>query len=67
MNTNFKKARLEAGLSVSEAAELLSVNPVSVRRFEMDPDKKTSRPAPPLAIKVLKWYAAQVPPSLESA
>lgn len=56
--TPFKQARLSAGLSVKEAAQLLLIDPVSVRRFEMDPiATKTSRTAPPLAIRVLEWYA----------
>jgi len=64
MATDFKEARLRAGLSVNEAAKLLCVDPVSVRRFEMDPSKQTARPAPPLLIKVLDWFTDQVPPTL---
>lgn len=63
--TPFKKARLTAGLSVKDTAKLLAIDPVSVRRFEMDPAKKTARQAPELAIKVLDWYARQIPPTLD--
>ena len=67
MTAAFKQARCDAGLSVGDAARLLSVDPVSIRRFEMDPEKKSARDAPPLLLRVLDWYTRQVPPQLPSA
>ncbi len=62
MTTKFKQARNLAGLSIKQTAHLLSIDPVSVRRFEMDPAKSTSRNPPPLALKVLDWYEKKNPP-----
>ena len=63
--TDFSEARQAAGLTVRETASLLSVDTVTVRRWEMAPNKSTARTAPPLAIKVLKWFADGVPPQLD--
>jgi len=60
----FKTLRIKAGLSVNQAARLLSVDSVSVRRWEMETDKGSSRNAPPLALKVLYWYREKIPPDL---
>ena len=62
--TIFKSFRIKSGLSVNQAARLLSIDPVSVRRFEMNPDRSTSRNPPALALKVLQWYIDHVPPAL---
>ena len=63
----FKALRLKAGLSVNQAARLLSIDPVSVRRFEMDVTKASARTPPELALKVLRWYIEKTPPSYEKA
>ena len=61
-NYTFKEARLKAGLTVYNASRLLRIQPNSVRRFEMSPDKTSARKAPELAILTLLWYSAGCPP-----
>ncbi len=56
--SEFKQLRLQAGLTVKQCASLLCMDQVSIRRFEMDPDKKTYRKPPELALKVLRWWIA---------
>jgi predicted transcriptional regulator len=64
MTNTFKEARVKAGLSVAQCAELLATHPVTIRRYEVDPDKPTHRKPPELALKVLDWYTAGNAPSL---
>ncbi|MCP4986408.1 MAG: helix-turn-helix domain-containing protein [Colwellia sp.] len=54
--TNFKSLRLRSGLTPNQAAKLLCMDLVSIYRFEMNPDKKTARKPPELALKVLEWW-----------
>ncbi len=54
--TNFKSLRVKSGLSVEQCAKLICSSPISVRHFEMNPDKKTARKPPELALKVLEWW-----------
>ena len=64
----FKQARQRAGLTVNQCADLLSIQSVTIRRYEMDPaTTNTFRNAPPLTVKVLGWYADKVAPSLDAA
>lgn len=63
----FKEAREKAGLTVNQCAKLLRLNPVTVRRFEMDPETATTaRQAHDLHFDVLTWFADQTPPCLPS-
>lgn len=48
----FKAARQELGLSQSELADILNVNPRTVRKWERDDD---TRPPNPIACRVLMW------------
>lgn len=40
----FKRARRELGLSVSQCADMLGVQPLQIRRMEMDPSDGSFRP-----------------------
>ncbi len=51
----FRKARISLGLSVNQLGEILDTNPVTIRRWEMDDDKNTSRDPNPIACQVLRW------------
>ncbi len=54
-NDEFKQARINLGLSVSQLSEILNTNPVTIRRWEADKDLKTSRDPNPIACQVLNW------------
>lgn len=51
----FRQARSDLGLTIKQLAEILDTSPVTVRRWEMDDDKKTGRPPNPIACQVLRW------------
>lgn len=53
----FKEARQALGLSVSELAEILDTNPITIRKWETSPDHKTARSPNPIACQVLRWLA----------
>lgn len=54
----FKKARQTLGLSINELARILDTNPVTVRKWETNPDRKTARAPNPIACQVLGWLAS---------
>lgn len=54
----FNQARRDLGLSVNQLAEILSVTPEVIRRWETDPSKARSRAPNPIACRVLEWMQA---------
>lgn len=56
--SQFKAARNELGLSQSQLGHILDVDPSTIRRWEMDPDRNTARPPNPVAVRVMKWMLA---------
>jgi len=53
--SEFKQARNDLGLSLSQLGEILKTDPRSIRRWEADPSLSTSRPPNPIACQVLRW------------
>lgn len=51
-----KRARQALGLSVAGMAAMLDTDPQSVRRWEMPPDRSTSRDLPPRAARLIRAY-----------
>lgn len=54
----FREARQSLGLSISDTVEIMGLGKngdVTVRRWELDPDKKQARAPNPIACKVLEY------------
>lgn len=51
----FREARLRLGLSISDLSDILRTRPESIRRWEMNSNKKTARDPNPIACQVLRW------------
>lgn len=51
----FKEARRKLGLSQRELGTLLDTSPVTIRKWETDPENSSSRKPNPVASKVMKW------------
>jgi len=51
----FRRARLELGLSINQLSKILDTNAVSIRRWEMDGLARTARSPNPIACQVLRW------------
>lgn len=54
----FRGARQTLGLTINQLAEILDTNPVTIRRWEMSPDRSTARDPNPVACQVLRWLAS---------
>jgi DNA-binding transcriptional regulator YiaG len=54
-NEEFKQARINLGLSISQLSKILNTNPVTIRRWEASKGVKTSRDPNPIACQVLNW------------
>jgi ribosome-binding protein aMBF1 (putative translation factor) len=52
----FKEARRALGLTQKQMAAMLDSDPLSIRRMEMAPDKKSSRDLPPRAERLIQAY-----------
>lgn len=51
-----KGARHALGLTQREMAAMLDSDPLSIRRMEMAPDKKSHRDLPPRAARLIQAY-----------
>lgn len=51
----FKKARRELGLTQSQLGVILDTNPATIRKWEMNGDRSTSRAPNPVASRVMAW------------
>lgn len=51
----FKEARRTLGLSQSELGAILDTNPVTIRKWEMDDERASSRSPNPVACQVMRW------------
>lgn len=54
-NEEFKTTRNQLGYTVAKLADILDVDPRTVRKWEANPDLSTSRPPNPIACRVLNW------------
>jgi DNA-binding transcriptional regulator YiaG len=51
----FKEARITLGLSQAQLGEILNTNPTTIRKWEAESDRSTSRKPNPVAVQVLRW------------
>ena len=51
----FREARHKLGLSQYQLGDILNTNPSAIRKWEMHPDKSTSRNPNPVASQVMRW------------
>ena len=58
-----KNARLQLGLSVTEASELFEMTEIDIRRLELNENAKTLRKPPVRFIKLLNAYLSGYRPS----
>lgn len=54
----FKEARQSLGLSLSQLAKILNVDPRTVRKWEASESASTGRDPNPIACQVLRWLAS---------
>jgi DNA-binding transcriptional regulator YiaG len=59
----FRTKREQIGLTPLECATMLGVDVKTIRRWERDPSKKTSRAVHPTALRVICWMAEPGRPS----
>lgn len=50
----FKKIRNEMGLTGEQLAEILHVNPATLRKYEMQPNRATHLAVPPLIADIME-------------
>ncbi len=51
----FKEARIALGLSQAQLGAILDTNPTTIRKWEAEPDRRTSRAPNPVAARVMRW------------
>ena len=51
----FKEARNTLGLTQSQLGEILNTYPATIRKWEMEDDRSTSRSPNPVAARVMRW------------
>ncbi|MFV0385608.1 helix-turn-helix domain-containing protein [Paracoccus sp. (in: a-proteobacteria)] len=54
----FKKARRALGLSQAQLGVILDTNPTTIRKWEAEEDRSTSRNPNPVAAQVMRWMLA---------
>ncbi len=54
----FKSARHELGLSLSQLAAILNVDDRTIRKWEAPEDTNSARPPNPIAVRVVQWMLA---------
>lgn len=54
----FKEARRKLGLTQSQLGAILDTNPVTIRKWEMDESRSTSRSVNPVAAQAMRWMLA---------
>lgn len=59
----FKQARQSLGLSQSQLGRILDTAPQTIRKWEMDPIRSTSRPVNPIAAQAMRWMLAGFRPA----
>lgn len=57
-STEFKEARIALGLSQAQLGAILNTNPATIRKWEADADRSTSRSPNPVASQVMNWMLA---------
>ena len=62
-NHQFKKARRELGLTISDLGHILNTDPRTIRRWEADKNCATSRNPNPVASQVMRWMLNGFRPS----
>lgn len=53
--SQFKQARQQLGLSLSELAAILGVDDRTIRKWEAPEDTNSARPPNPIAVRVVQW------------
>lgn len=51
----FKEARISLGLSQAQLGAILNTNPTTIRKWEAEADRSTSRNPNPVAAQVMRW------------
>ena len=51
----FKQARITLGLTQAQLGVILNTVPQTIRRWEMEPERSTSRPPNPVAVQAMRW------------
>lgn len=54
----FKEARIFLGLSQAQLGEILNTSPTTIRKWEAEADRRTSRNPNPVAVQVMRWMLA---------
>ncbi|MGB0967619.1 MAG: helix-turn-helix domain-containing protein [Halocynthiibacter sp.] len=54
----FKEARISLGLSQNQLGIILDTNPATIRKWEAEDDRNTSRSPNPVASRVMSWMLA---------
>lgn len=54
--SQLREARHALGLSVAQMADMLDTDPLSIRRMEMDQDRKTARAPAPRMTRLMVAY-----------
>lgn len=52
----FKEARRKLGLSQNQLGEILDTNPATIRKWEAEEDRATSRAPNPVASQAMRWF-----------
>ena len=61
--SEFRAARKSLGLKPSQLAKILNVDSSTVRKWELEPGRSTSRKPDPIACRALEWFLAGYRPS----
>ncbi|MEM7295817.1 MAG: helix-turn-helix domain-containing protein [Pseudomonadota bacterium] len=51
----FKEARISLGLSQAQLGVILNTNPATIRKWEAEEDRSTSRAPNPVAVRAMHW------------
>jgi len=54
-SSEFKEARITLGLSQAQLGAILNTNPTTIRKWEAEADRSTSRHPNPVASQVMRW------------
>ena len=57
----FKAARHKLGLSTNKLGKIMRVDPTTVRRWEMSPEKTSHRSIPGPVVVLIEWLGGKPP------
>jgi len=55
-SNEFKEARIALGLSQTQLGKILDTSPTTIRKWEAEPDRSTSRAPNPVAAQAMRWF-----------